>query len=106
LAYSGDLRRFRSARAYAAYTGLTARVHQSGQLPERASISRMGPSALRAAFWMAALSASRVEPYASLVARLVQSGKPKKLAITAVANRLARAAWAVVVKGGLDKWEL
>jgi len=100
LAYSGDLRRFRSARAYAAYTGLTPRLYQSGQLPERASISRMGPSALRAAFWMAALSASRVEPYASLVARLVQSGKPKKVAITAVANRLARAAWAVVVKGG------
>jgi transposase len=98
------LRRFHSARAYAAYTGLTPRLYQSGQLPERASISRMGPSALRAAFWMAALSASRVEPYASLVARL--SGKPKKLAITAVANRLARAAWAVVVKGGLDKWEL
>jgi transposase len=106
LAYSGDLRRFHSARAYAAYTGLTPRLHQSGQLPERASISRMGPSALRAAFWMAALSASRVEPYASLVARLVESGKPKKLAITAVANRLARAAWSVVVKGGLDKWEL
>lgn len=102
LAYSGDLRRFSSGRAYAAYTGLTPRVYQSGELPERASISRMGPGPLRGAFWIAALHAQRVEPYASLVARLVDGGKPKKVALVAVANRLARAAWSVVVKGGVE----
>ncbi len=99
LAYSGDLRRFKSARAYAAFTGLTPAVHQSGELPERSRISRMGPGPLRGAFWMAALHAQRVEPYASLVDRLLRSGKSKKSALTAVANRLARASWAVVVKG-------
>lgn len=98
LAYSGDFRRFKSARAYAAYTGLTPRLYQSGLISEWGAMSRMGPSALRAAYWLAALHAQKVEPYAALVARLLDRGKPRKLALVAVANRLARAAWVVIVK--------
>lgn len=101
LAYSGDMRRFRSARAYAAFTGLTPRVYQSGTLPEVGRISRFGPPALRAAFWWAALQASRFDPERrAWVEALVARGKPKKVAITALANHLARAAWAVCV--GVD----
>ncbi|WP_244363616.1 IS110 family transposase [Thermus brockianus] len=107
LAYSGDMGRFRSARAYAAFTGLTPRVYQSGTLPEVGRISRFGPPALRAAFWWAALQASRFDPERrAWVEALVARGKPKKVAITALANHLARAAWAVCVGvdgGGLDK---
>ncbi|BAX02597.1 transposase [Thermus phage phiOH16] len=98
LAYSGDLRRFKSARAYAAFTGLAPVVHQSGALPEVGRISRAGPAPLRATFWLASLHAVKVEPYASLYARLLQAGKPPQVARVAVAHRLARAAWAVVVR--------
>jgi len=95
LAYSGDMRRFRSARAYAAFTGLTPKVYQSGEIPEVGRISRMGPPPLRAAFYLAALHARHVEPYAGLYVRLLDKGKAKRLARIAVANRLARHAWAV-----------
>lgn len=99
LAYSGDIRRFRSARAYASYTGLTPRLYQSGNLDAIARISRIGPPMLRASYYLAAISATRTDsPQAALYRRLVNSGKPKKLAITAVAHRLARAAWSVCVR--------
>jgi transposase len=99
LAYSGDLRRFRSARAYAAYTGLTPRVYQSGELVAQARISRIGPPALRSAYYLAAISATRTDsPQAALYRRLVEAGKPKKVALVAVAHHLARAAWAVCAK--------
>jgi transposase len=95
LAYSGDMRRFSSARAYAAFTGLTPKLYQSGEIPEVGRISRMGPPPLRAAFYLAAFRAREVEPYADLYGRLLSGGKPKKVALIAVANRLARHAWAV-----------
>jgi len=99
LAYSGDMRRFSSARAYAAFTGLTPRLHQSGQSPERGHISRVGPPPLRGAFYMAALSAYRSDPdRRAFVEALLARGKPKRLALVALANRLARAAWSVCVR--------
>jgi len=99
LAYSGDMRRFRSARAYASYTGLTPRIYQSGELLPVARISRIGPPTLRGVYYFSALSAIRTNtPQAALYARLVEAGKPKKLALVAVAHRLARAAWSVCVR--------
>ncbi|MCX7850833.1 IS110 family transposase [Thermus sp.] len=94
LAYSGDLRRFHSARAYAAFTGLTPRIYQSGDAPERAAISRVGPGPLRGAYFLAAMNAYRYDPERrAFVDRLVARGKPKKVALVALAVRLARAAW-------------
>lgn len=99
LAYSGDLRRFHSARAYAAYTGLTPRIYQSGEMDASARISRIGPPMLRASYYLAATAATRTDSaQAALYRRLVDSGKPKKLALVAVAHRLARAAWAVCAR--------
>lgn len=104
LAYSGDLRRFRSARAYAAFTGLTPRILQSGVMSEASRMSRVGPPRLRGVYYMAAMAAYRSSPpHRTFVEVLMARGKPKKLALVALANRLARAAWAVCVKGGLDK---
>lgn len=99
LAYSGDLRRFHSARAYAAYTGLTPRIYQSGEMEATARISRIGPPMLRASYYLAATAATRTDSaQAALYSRLVDSGKPKKVALVAVAHRLARAAWAVCAR--------
>ncbi|WP_114311594.1 IS110 family transposase [Thermus caldifontis] len=107
LAYSGDLRRFRSARAYAAFTGLTPRIVQSGVMPQSSRISRFGPPGLRGAYYMAAVAAYRSSSlHRSFVEALMARGKPKKVALVALANRLARAAWVVCVKGGLDKGEV
>ncbi|UZX16519.1 IS110 family transposase [Thermus sp. PS18] len=105
LAYSGDLRRFSSARAYAAFTGLTPRLVQSGEARERARISRVGPPRLRAVFYLAGVLGYRSSPeYRAFVEGLMARGKPRKVALTALANRLARAVWSVCVKGGLTKW--
>lgn len=101
LAYSGDLRRFHSARAYAAFTGLTPRIFQSGVMPEVSRISRVGPSRLRGVYYLAAVIANRSSPlHRAFVEGLMARGKPKKVALVALANRLARAAWVVCVKGG------
>lgn len=101
LAYSGDLRRFQSARAYAAFTGLTPRILQSGLMPEASRMSRVGPPRLRGVFYMAAMAAyGSSPPHRLFVEGLMARGKPKKVALVALANRLARAAWSVCVKGG------
>jgi transposase len=100
LAHAGDLRRFRTARAFAAYTGLTPKLDSSGRVNRPAHISRLGPGQLRAVLYLASLSASRTRTSQGEFYRsLVKAGKPKKLAMTALANRLARAAWSVCVKG-------
>ena len=94
LAYSGDMRRFTSARAYAAYTGLTPALKQSGQRESTAHISRLGPAQLREAYYIAARSAVRHEgPYRKWYEALLDRGKPKRLALTALARKLAVIAW-------------
>lgn len=100
LAYSGDLRRFGGARRFAAFTGLTPRFQQSGDGLEVGVISRVGPRQLRSILYWAAISAGHSNsPMGDMYRRLVSAGKPKKVAVVAVANRLARAAWSVCVQG-------
>lgn len=98
LAYAGDLRRFPNARAFAAYTGLAPRVDQSGTGEGTARISRIGSRALRGVLYWAAVSATRSNsPQGAHYRRMVANGKPKKVALCALANKLARAGWAVCV---------
>lgn len=99
LAYSGDLRRFGTARRFASYTGLTPGFHQSGEAGEVGRMTRVGPRSLRSVLYWAAVAASRSKSDAGLQYKaLVDRGKPGKVALVAVANRLARAAWTVCVK--------
>lgn len=103
MGYSGDLRRFKSARAYAAFTGLTPRIVQSGDSLGVSRISRVGPSRLRGAFYVAAQIAYRYSvEHKAFVDEMLARGKPKKVALVALANRLARVVWSVCVRG-LDK---
>lgn len=100
LAYAGDLRRFGTARRFAAFTGLTPRFSQSGDGVEVGRISRVGPRELRSILYWAAISAGTSKSeFGELYRRMVAAGKPKKVALVAVANRLARAAWSACVKG-------
>lgn len=104
LAYSGDMRRFRSGREYASFTGLPPRLAESGSSLKRSSMSRRGSRPLRSVYYWAAVSASRSKSaqgqfYEGLIAR----GKRPKVAVVALANRLARAAWRVVIDASVAK---
>jgi transposase len=99
LAYSGDLRRFGSARQFAAFTGLVPRFKQSGGRPEVGVISRIGSAELRGVLYWAAMSASQSRSvHGDFYRRLRANGKCGKVAMVALANRLARAAWSVCVR--------
>lgn len=99
LAYAGDLRRFGSARQFAAFTGLPPRFNQSGLGREVGRMSRVGSRELRGVLFWSAMSAGQSgSPLGVRYRRLVESGKPRKLALVATANSLARAAWAVCVR--------
>lgn len=98
LAYAGDLRRFPNARAFAAYTGLAPRLDQSGTSDGVGRISRVGSRPLRGVLYWSAISATRSNsPQGEYYRRLIEAGKPKKVALCALANKLARAGWAVCV---------
>lgn len=99
LAYAGDVRRFRSGRQFAAFTGLVPRFKQSGGGPEVGVMSRVGSSSLRGVLYWAAMSASQSKtPHGDFYRRLRAGGKGGKVALVALANRLARAAWSVCVR--------
>lgn len=99
MAYSGDFRRFGSGRQFAAYSGLVPRFKQSGGAAEVGTMSRMGSPALRSVLYWAAISAGQSRSnHGDFYRELRRKGKPAKVALVAVANRLARAAWAVCVR--------
>lgn len=119
VAESGDLRRFDSAPAFMAYTGVVPREHSSGGRESRGSITRTGNSHVRFLLVEAAWHYTRpcndlptpttpAEEIAQrarirlhkLYWRLVNRGKPRQVAIIAVARELAGFLWAI---GQLDR---
>lgn len=114
VAESGDLTRFDSAPAYMAYNGTVPREHSSGGRQSRGSITRTGNAHLRFLLVEAAWHYTRplkkmpdpttpAEEIAhkarvrlhSLYWRLVNRGKPRQVAIIAVARALAGFIWAI-----------
>jgi len=94
VAYGGNLERFTEARAFAAYTGLTPMRKQSGEKEGKARISRMGPGALRQAFYIAArVAVMKNERYRAYYERKRAEGKAHLLVMTAIARKLAVVAW-------------
>ncbi len=97
----GDLRRFRSGRHFASFLGLTPRERSSGNRRHLGAISKRGDAYLRtllthgarAVLWAAK---SRKEPdrLRAWALRLERTGGHNKAAV-ALANKLARIAWAV-----------
>jgi transposase len=95
------LRDFSSPRALAAYIGVIPVVCESGgKVYRRAQISPFCHRKLRRLFYMAAISAIRVNPICkALYERLIQKGKPFKVAIIAVAHKLVRIVYGVLLSG-------
>ncbi|MEM9996550.1 MAG: IS110 family transposase [Bacteroidota bacterium] len=87
-----------SVREWVAYAGLDVRQHRSGRSVEaRPRISKEGNAHLRRALYMPALVASRCEPaVAAFYGRLVERGKPKKVAVVAVMRKLLHALYGML----------
>jgi transposase len=85
-----------TATGMAACVGLDPQPHERGTCVHHcALISRQGDRLLRARLYMGALDAMRgANPVHAFYERLVARGKPKKLALIAVARKLLTWAWA------------
>ena len=96
-----DASLFRSGRQFAAWLGLTPRAHSSGGKERLGGISRQGDGYLRRLLVVGATAMVRLarrdagrQPW---MARLLER-KPAKVAAVALANKMARVAWAVTMR--------
>jgi transposase len=94
---------FRSGRNFSAWVGLVPKQHSSGGKDRLGHISKQGDRYLRGLFVAGALAViryakiygTRHRPWlTALLAR-----RPTKVAAIALANKIARMAWAMMVKG-------
>lgn len=101
LAYIGDVRRFRSAKALAAFIGVTPRQRQSGiSLNGRTALSRAGHSAARKSLYMPGLVAKRHNPViAAMAARLESRGLAPKAIVGASMRKLVHLIHGVIKSG-------
>jgi transposase len=99
----GDAKAFRSGRDFSAWIGLVPKQHSSGGKDKLGSISKQGDRYLRSLFTTGALAVIRYaklhgtkhRPWlTALLAR-----RPTKVAAIALANKIARMAWAMMTKG-------
>jgi transposase len=98
-----DPKGFRSGRHFAAWLGLTPKENSTGGRHRSGRISRQGDRGLRKLLVLGATAvirfatAGRASPWLiNLLAR-----RPKKLAAVALANKMARTLWAMMVSGEL-----
>jgi transposase len=96
---------FARGRDFAAWLGLTPRQNSSGGKARLGRISRMGQRDLRRLLIIGAMAvvrwaARRGAPAGSWLARMM-ARKPRMLVAIALANRIARIAWALMAKGGV-----
>jgi len=98
-----DPKAFRSGRDFSAWIGLVPRQHSSGGKDKLGGISKQGDRYLRSLFTAGALAViryakihgTRHRPWlTALLAR-----RPTKVVAIALANKIARMAWAMMAKG-------
>jgi transposase len=98
-----DPKAFRSGRNFSAWIGLVPKQHSSGGKDRFGSLSKQGDRYLRGLFTAGALAVIRyakvhgTEHRPWLTALLAR--RPTKVAAIALANKLARIAWAIMAKG-------
>jgi transposase len=96
---------FAKGRDFAAWIGLTPRQHSSGGKERLGKTSKMGQRDLRRLLIIGAVAvvrwaARKVPPRDSWLGRMMAK-KPRMLVAVALANRMARIAWALMAKGGI-----
>jgi transposase len=98
-----DPRAFRSGRDFSAWVGLVPKQNSSGGKEKLGSITKRGDRYLRSLFTAGALAVIRyakihgTEHRPWLTALLAR--RPTKVAAIALANKIARMAWAMMAKG-------
>ncbi len=102
IAEVGDWKAFSSGRNLAAWIGLVPKQHSTGGKDRLGGISKQGNRYLR---WLLVTGAMAVIRYARLrgtkrlwLARIMER-RPVKVAAVALANKIARMAWAMMVRG-------
>ncbi len=96
-----DPRHFASARHFAAWIGLTPKDHSSGGVVKLGSITRAGDGLLRSVLVRGATALIRQVrlrrgPFWPWLQRLLER-KPPKLVAVALANKIARIAWKLMM---------
>ena len=101
-AFAPPMESFRRGRDFSAWLGLVARQHTTGGKPRLGKISRMGQRDLRRLLITGAMTVvqhatRRGETADPWLARML-ARKPRMLVAVALANRMARIAWALTTK--------
>ena len=106
--YAADMSHFRNGREFAAWIGITPREHSTGGRHRTDAITKMGQRDLRCLLVQGAMAVyrqARLKPHAaSPWLQRMMATKPPKVVAVAVANKMARTAWAVSV--GHDTYRL
>lgn len=93
----GDIRRFTDSDQVVALVGVDPQLHQSGQSAGQTTMSKRGSPYLRRAVWHASLSAARCDPmFHTIYERQRKRGKHHLVALSHVANKLARVIYSVL----------
>ena len=99
-----DARLFQGSREFAAYLGLVPRQHSTGGKPRLGSISKMGNRHLRKLLVVGAhaalysMKSGKTRTALADWARSLLAKKPFKVVAVALANKMARIAWAVMAR--------
>jgi transposase len=99
----GDPKAFRSGRDFSAWVGLVPKQHSSGGKDRLGSISKQGDRYLRSLFTAGALAVIRYAKIHGATHRpwltALLARRPTKVAAIALANKIARMAWAMMARG-------
>lgn len=97
LVYLFAAKHFTSAKQVAAYAGLIPRLNESGSFKGRTTLSKSGPSRIRAKLFLAAVSASSFNPdIKAQYDRLRTAGKTKMQALGAAMRKLIQICFGVI----------
>ena len=98
-----DPKAFRSGRNFSAWIGLVPKQHSSGGKDRLGSISKQGDRYLRSLFMAGALAVIRYAKINGTKHRpwltALLTRRPTKVAAIALANKIARMAWAMMARG-------
>ncbi len=102
-AFAPPMESFRRGRDFAAWLGLVPRQHSSGGKERLGRISKAGQADIRRLLIMGAMSRLNWLGRKTIPGRSWLSGmlarKPRMLVAIALANKMARAIWAMLIKG-------
>jgi transposase len=95
---------FKSGREFAAWLGLPPKSHSSGGKDKLGRISKRGDRYIRHLLYVGAGNAIRFSRARAATGeqwiRGLQERRPPKVVIIALANKMARIAWAIMARGG------